>query len=222
MKNEQAKEEKIMTDRETMQEKLEYEIFSEQCFEQAKEEETVEDKSIMIDNIDVSKCEQITYKYSLNPMCGDTGICCRGRKNCDFKQLARKEQELENICKAFDIEYIIDKETGNLIGRCNKLCKKEQECEELREYHNKCCQEFEKEKQDLINRYNQLSRDFYSGKYCDVEKCKQLDQLKASKEQAEQKLEKIREFATALCYTVMSDGVVILQKDILQIIDEVE
>ena len=45
--------------------------------------------------------------------------------------------------------------------------------------------------------------------------------LKAENEQAEQKLERIREFATALCYTVMSDGVVILQKDILKIIDEV-
>lgn len=41
-------------------------------------------------------------------------------------------------------------------------------------------------------------------------------------EQAEQKLERIKELATALCYTVMSDGVAILQKDILQIIDEVE
>lgn len=40
--------------------------------------------------------------------------------------------------------------------------------------------------------------------------------------QAEEKLKRIREFATALCYTVMSDGVVILQKDILKIIDEVE
>lgn len=29
-------------DRETVQEKLEYEIFSEQCFEQAKEEEMIE------------------------------------------------------------------------------------------------------------------------------------------------------------------------------------
>lgn len=51
---------------------------------------------------------------------------------------------------------------------------------------------------------------------------KQLNQLKAENEQAEQKLKRIREFATALCYTVMSDGVVTLQKDILQIIDEVK
>ena len=31
----------------------------------------------------------------------------------------------------------------------------------------------------MLEKYNQLSRDFYSGKYCNVEKCKQLDQLKA-------------------------------------------
>jgi hypothetical protein len=43
-----------------------------------------------------------------------------------------KEQEIGNICKAFDIEYGIDEETGNLIGRCNKLYKKEQECEKLK------------------------------------------------------------------------------------------
>lgn len=34
-------------DRETVQEKLEYEIFSEQCFEQAKEEEMTENKPII-------------------------------------------------------------------------------------------------------------------------------------------------------------------------------
>ena len=57
-----------------------------------------------------------------------------------------KEQELKNICKAFDIEYAIDEETGNLIGRCNKLYKKEQECEELKVKNQKLKEEIE----DLI------------------------------------------------------------------------
>ena len=57
---------------------------------------------------------------------------CDFIERCRYKQLLRKEQELKNICKAFDIEYLIDKETGNLIYRCNKLYKKEQECEELK------------------------------------------------------------------------------------------
>lgn len=40
-----------MKDRETAQEKLEYEIFSEQCFEQEKEEETIQ-----CDGIDCAWC----------------------------------------------------------------------------------------------------------------------------------------------------------------------
>lgn len=40
-----------MTDRETAYEKLEYEMFSEQCFEQAKEEEC--------DGIDCEWCDEV-------------------------------------------------------------------------------------------------------------------------------------------------------------------
>ena len=43
-----------MKDRETAQEKLEYEIFSEQCFEQKKEEE--KKKKIQCDGIDCAWC----------------------------------------------------------------------------------------------------------------------------------------------------------------------
>ena len=42
-----------MKDRETAQEKLEYEIFSEQCFEQEKKEE---EKKIQCDGIDCAWC----------------------------------------------------------------------------------------------------------------------------------------------------------------------
>ena len=47
--------------------------------------------------------------------------------------------------------------------------RKENELEELRQYHNKCCEEFKKEKQDLIDKYNQLSINFYNGDYCNTE-----------------------------------------------------
>ena len=180
------------------------------------------DKQIIIDTIDVSKCEYITYKDSFNPMCGNTGICCYGRKNCCFKQLARKTQE----------------------------------CEELREYHNKCCEEFENEKKELLEKYNQLSRDFYSGKYCNVEKCKQLDQLKAdinkkelifagievsnrelikelnqlkaAKEQAEQKLKRIKKLCdgktnkSSFCNGIENKDMQKLAIRILQIVSEVK
>lgn len=48
-----------------------------------------------------------------------------------LKQLARKTQELEVICKAFDIEYAYS-DDGKIFGRSNKLRSLEQECEELK------------------------------------------------------------------------------------------
>lgn len=68
--------------------------------------------------------------------------------------------------------------------------RKEQEYEELRQYHNKCCEEFEKEKQNLIDRYNQFSKDFFIGKYCKKEYC---DLLKAKEQECEELKEKLRE-----------------------------
>lgn len=82
--------------------------------------------------------------------------------------------------------------------------RKEQEYEELRQYHNKCCEEFEKEKQNLIDRYNQFSKDFFIGKYCKKEYC---DLLKAK----EQECEELKEECEALklenqeLYTILAD-----------------
>ena len=63
-----------------------------------------------------------------------------------------------------------------------QLKRKEQEYEELRQYHNKCCIEFENEKQELLEKYNQVSRDFYNGKYCNKENC---SLLKAKEQECE-------------------------------------
>ena len=68
-----------------------------------------------------------------------------------------------------------------------QLKRKENELEELRQYHNKCCQEFEKEKKDLIAKYNQLSTNFYNGDYCNTEHCSLLN----AKEQECEELKKI-------------------------------
>ena len=65
------------------------------------------------------------------------------------------------------------------------LRNKEREYEELRQYHNKCCEENANELKDWLEKYSRLSRDFYSGKYCNTKYCKQL-------KRAEQKLEKIK------------------------------
>lgn len=93
----------------------------------------MENKQI-IDGVDVSECEYCLKmtKYRCTIQRNVYKCLCEENPNCYYKQLKRKEQELEEICKAFDIEYAIHKETGDLFGRCNKLYKKEQECEELR------------------------------------------------------------------------------------------
>lgn len=74
------------------------------------------------------KLEEWLDKYNQISRDFHNGKYCN-EENCNL--LKNKEQELKNICKAFDIEYAIDEETGNLIGRCNKLYKKEQECNKL-------------------------------------------------------------------------------------------
>ena len=51
---------------------------------------------------------------------------------------------------------------------------KEQEYEELRQYHNKCCKENAEKLEQWLEKYNQVSKDFYNGKYCNKENCNLL------------------------------------------------
>lgn len=76
-----------------------------------------------------------------------------------------------------------------------KIKSLEQECEELRQYHNKCCEEFKKEKQDLIDKYNQLSINFYNGDYCNTEYCSLLKSKEKECERLEQTLIQIKDIA---------------------------
>ena len=130
------------------------------------------DKTI-IDRIDVSECGHYgkcsTYCYVVDEPCSDNS-------NCYYKQLARKEQELKNICKAFDIEYLIDKETGNLIGRCNKLYKKEQECEALQMSENEAGEIIAE-----LQAYKDINEDFKTA----------WEELKAENEELKRKITKI-------------------------------
>ena len=121
------------------------------------------DKQIIIDGVDVSGCGQIIDDYQ------------------QANRITGKYEHFYNICECGcrSVEFY------NLYCKDNPNCyykkwqRKEQECEELQQYHNKCCEEFEKEKKEWLEKYNQVSRDFYNGKYCNAEKCQQLDQLKA-------------------------------------------
>ena len=70
-----------------------------------------------------------------------------------------------------------------------QLERKEQEYEELRQYHNKCCKEFENEKQALLEKYNQVSINFYNGDYCNTEHC---SLLKAKEQECGELKERIK------------------------------
>lgn len=146
------------------------------------------------------------------------------------EKLKAKEQQIENLNKLTEQQ---NKDNINLTTKLgerilkngelyNKLKAKEQECEELKE---------------------QLT-DFMNGEYCangckkmqtqykeyHCKLIKQLDQLKASKEQAEQKLNKIKDKCNetlelmnkASGTNAYAGGRCIEAEQILQIIDEVE
>jgi hypothetical protein len=149
----------------------------------------VPSKGIIIDGIDVSGCNFILERD--------------GKIKCE-------------CCHATGFGVICDCGSWKTCDYKNYK-RKEQEYEELRQYHNKCCEEFEKEKKEWSEKYNQVSRDFYDGKYCDKENCsllqakeqecdmwknltvdngavalkyqQQLDQLKAENEELEETID---------------------------------
>ena len=104
--------------------------------------------------------------------------------------------------------------------------RKQNELEELRQYHNKCCTEFEKEKQDLIDKYNQLSINFYNGDYCNTEHCSLLKSKEKKGERLEQTLIQIKDIAENVQSFVgridIEDDVFEQMEQILQKIREVE
>ena len=65
-----------------------------------------------------------------------------------------------------------------------------QEYEELRQYHNKCCEENAKKLKEWLEKYNQVSQDFYSGKYCNKENCSLLQAKEQECEELNKELHK--------------------------------
>lgn len=101
----------------------------------------MQDKPIIINDIDVSECENaLQGKHTILCAGSEDRALCDANTNCSYKKFKRKEQEYE----------------------------------ELRQYHNKCCTEFENEKQALLEKYNQVSTNFYNGDYCNTEWCSLL------------------------------------------------
>ena len=96
----------------------------------------MEDKQMIIDGVDVSKC----YRYQKK-----TGYCEGAFKpeelpfcenfDCEFKQLARKTQECERSLKRIsDLEERIINHSNEIEEYCSRLADKNKECEELKEY----------------------------------------------------------------------------------------
>lgn len=74
-----------------------------------------------------------------------------------------------------------------------QLKAKEQEYEELRQYHNKCCEENAKKLEEWLKKFNQVSKDFYNGKYCDKENCNLLKAKEQECEELKKELEELKE-----------------------------
>lgn len=115
-------------------------------------------EQIIIDGVDVSECLfyqsnfEEDYDVKIKHFCSNWHNSCESvnNSNCYFKQLARKTQELETICKAFDIEYAYD-DDGKIFGRSNKLRSLEQECEELKSQIDADYEDYSQELETLRN-----------------------------------------------------------------------
>ena len=127
-----------------------------------------------------------------------------------------------------EVRYKFEKHSSKAIRQIafdlyKQLKQKEQEYEELRQYHNKCCEEFENEKQNLIDKYNQFSKDFFIGKYCKKEYC---DLLKAKEQECEELKEDIERWKSNFNGKVSAIEELLQQLDQLkakeQALDEIE
>ena len=98
------------------------------------------DKQIIIDDVDVSKCNYFnnTDKSYCEECCSEFGCAiCNDRPNCYYKQLARKEQECEKLKEALtEIRKIAEKEVkhapdGETFARpeIKQILQKISECE---------------------------------------------------------------------------------------------
>lgn len=116
--------------------------------------------------------------------------------NCKYKIQSSENFKTKPYCSILnklceDISFVCDKNC-QVFEDLKQLARAKEENEELRQKHNSCCEEFKQEINLRIDAYNKLSRDFYSGKYCNTKHCQQLqikeqecEELKQWKKDAE-------------------------------------
>ena len=108
------------------------------------------------------------------------------KMKCDICQVVKQYKKCNILCSVR--MQFLEKE----------LKRAKQEYEELRQEHNSCCEEFKQEINLRIDAYNKLSRDFWSGKYCNAKFCTQLQAKEQECENQKQRLEYYREKTTQL------------------------
>lgn len=125
-----------------------------------------------IDGVDVSGCDFLAKK---DDYCSYSGVTYTYKGQC----MCSDEEMCKEHPKCFYKKVL------------KQLKRKEQEYEELRQYHNKCCEENAKKEAEWLEKFNQVSIDFYNGKYCNKENC---NLLKAKEQECE---ELKKDYATA-------------------------
>ena len=144
----------------------------------------MENKEIIIDGVDVAGCK---YFNRFRSIWHNKNLCCDCEKNqdCYYKQLQREKQNSQEARDVAIKEFNRAEELKTLLKR------KEQEYEELRQYHNKCCEENAKKLEEWLEKYNQVSTNFYNGDYCNTEHC---SLLKAKEQECEKLKEEIKHY----------------------------
>lgn len=96
-------------------------------------------EQIIIDGVDVSECKHYERHsfYDCNETCEDNGaiVCtnCEDNPDCYFKQLARKEQEINNVQEYYkELRSNVTELANKYVQLRRQLKEKEQECEELK------------------------------------------------------------------------------------------
>ena len=148
-------------------------------------------EQIMIDDVDVSGCESIEH-HSLNPitlaneflstpMCRAYQSKCEGR-NCYFKQLARKTQELEQYKKSKQASYETMQREWNKATLENRKLK--HECEELKKGYAELTDIVAPYMDDFTGYNEELGG--FDIVLCVKQLMEQLDQLKRKEQECEE------------------------------------
>lgn len=96
------------------------------------------DKQIIIDGVDVSKCNWCDFEPDAEPYCrinDGEDLSCEDNPNCYFKQLKRKEQECEKLYIQLETDEEYHKEEENTLRKIIK--NKEERNIELYKENNK-------------------------------------------------------------------------------------